>query len=255
VGTASCCLGAGRVDVDRATAAQAHATTANLDFRTPGTEPVTKEITYASSGDEPVTLSLTSSLRGPDGEPLDVLSTDSTATVPAHGTATATAALRGADLGFGAYVGGVVAGADGVRLTTPASAYPAAPKRRLTIKTVGRDGAPLNPSALDLIDVTGSAGFVGNPSLTDGSLDVYDEPDRQRRAVATGPRTPGAYLAPDKAYELPWGKDVDPGRGRSARGCPPRTAGRSSWCSPGTTSVTPSVPTGPYGPGGSTPSP
>lgn len=170
-------VGAGRVDVDRATAAQVHATTANLDFRTPGAEPVTKQITYANSGDEPVTLSLTSSLRGPDGEPLDVLSTDSTVTVPAHGTATATATLRGADLGFGAYVGGVVAQADGVRLTTPASAYLDAPKRRLTIRTVGRDGAPLNPSALDLIDVTGSAGLVGNPSLTDDGEVTMFVPD------------------------------------------------------------------------------
>ncbi|GAA2681690.1 hypothetical protein GCM10010400_51620 [Streptomyces aculeolatus] len=87
---------------------------------------------------------------------------------------------------------------------------------------MGRDGAPLNPSALDLIDVTGSAGFVGNPSLTDGSLDVYDEPDRQRRAVATGPPYSRCLPRPRQGVRAAVGEGRGSGHEARLRRLPPR---------------------------------
>ncbi|MEV4186058.1 S8 family serine peptidase [Streptosporangium canum] len=152
--------GAGRVDVVRATTQKVVTTTPNLDFGTTDgeKEPVTKQVTYANLGDQPVTLTLTPTF-ATGGKPVEgVLTADKTVTVPAGGAATATVTLNMADLAFGAYSGSVVAEADGIRVVTPAGLSLRPPTVTLTVRTIGRDGAPLNPVAMDTVDVTGPHG-------------------------------------------------------------------------------------------------
>ncbi|WP_433221355.1 S8 family peptidase [Microtetraspora malaysiensis] len=146
--------GAGRLDVARATSQQVVATTANLDFG--DGKATTKQVTYANLTDQPVTLTLTPTLSSKQKPIEGVLSVDKTVTVPAGGTASATVTLDAADLGFGAYGGAITAEAGDVRLSTPVGLYIEGPRVTLTIKTIGRDGAPLTPEALDVIGVTDS---------------------------------------------------------------------------------------------------
>ncbi|RSN15531.1 serine protease [Nonomuraea sp. WAC 01424] len=147
--------GAGRVDVARAASQQVVATTANLDFGDGKT--ATKQVTYANLTDQPVTLTLTPTLSDSKRKPIEgALSADKTLAVPAGGTATATVTLDAADLGFGAYGGAITAQAGDVRLSTPVGLFIAGPRVTLTVKTIGRDGAPLTPTGLDVISVTDS---------------------------------------------------------------------------------------------------
>ncbi|GAA4221331.1 subtilisin family serine protease [Streptosporangium album] len=161
--------GAGRVDVARATSQKVLATTPNLDFGAgpDGKDPVTRQVTYANLGDQPVTLTLTPTL-STGGKPVEgALSADQTLAVPAGGTATATVTLNPAGLDYGAFTGAVVAETDGIRITTPVGLYREAPKVTLTVKTIGRDGAPLTPISMDTIDVTGPYGNAGSAYVVD----------------------------------------------------------------------------------------
>jgi subtilisin family serine protease len=152
--------GAGRVDVARAIGQQVYGTTANLDFGSGQDLPatITRQVGYTNVGDQAVTLTLTGTLRAADGTTdNDALSlADTTLTVPAGGTASTTVTLNTTKLSTGSHTGAVVAQATGIRLSTPAAVDLAPPTFGVTIKTIGRDGAPLTPSALDMLDVTGA---------------------------------------------------------------------------------------------------
>ncbi|WP_143591716.1 S8 family serine peptidase [Thermoactinospora rubra] len=146
--------GAGRLDVARADAQQVVATTANVDFGVVPDEhaPVTKQITYANFGTAPVTLSLTQTVG-------DGLSVDASVTVPAGGTATASATVDPAKAPRGVHSGAVVATDGGdIRVTTPVGLVRQPEKVLLTIRTQWRDGEPAVASAVDVVDVAGDAG-------------------------------------------------------------------------------------------------
>ncbi|MCX4770331.1 S8 family serine peptidase [Streptomyces sp. NBC_01285] len=102
-------VGAGRVDVPSAIAAQITATgSADLGFigwPYEANKPVTKTLTYTNASDRPVTLALTA-----EGAPAGVVTlADSTLTVPAHGTAQTTVTGDGTAAPVGATSGRIVA--------------------------------------------------------------------------------------------------------------------------------------------------
>jgi len=153
--------GAGRLDVARADRQQVVSTTPNLDFGlvpiTEQTPPIDKQVTYANGSDKPVTLTVTTTLRTPGGETVaGALSGDTSVTVPAGGTASATITLDAGDLARGDYSGTVVATdeASGIRLTTPVGLVRSPPMVTLSVRTLDRDGKLAYPLAIDMIDVT-----------------------------------------------------------------------------------------------------
>ncbi|WP_067137132.1 S8 family serine peptidase [Microtetraspora malaysiensis] len=160
--------GAGRVDLVRAHRQTVFATTSAADFASvsdPGAK-LERKISYVNLGSEPVTLTLTGALRDVRGPAIEgSLTTESSLTVPASGTATTTVTLDPADLEFGRYTGSVVAQAGDVRVTTPVGAVREAPKHTLTVHTIGRDGKPLNPSTQYVIDVDGDLGLLTDQAL------------------------------------------------------------------------------------------
>ncbi|MGW0589402.1 S8 family serine peptidase [Streptosporangium sp. NPDC002607] len=163
--------GAGRVDVARAYTQKVFATTAGLDFGAVETDaaPATRELTYTNLGGRPVTLTLTPDLRASDGSAVEggLSIAETTLTVPAGGTATATATVDPKTLAdLDNYTGAVTAAADGVQLRTPVGVVREAPKATLTIHTLGRDGKPRSPWAQDTIDVSGDKGLLGGVALT-----------------------------------------------------------------------------------------
>ncbi|RPK44805.1 Subtilisin DY [Streptomyces sp. ADI92-24] len=102
-------VGAGRVDVPSAIAAQITATgSADLGFigwPYEANKPVTRTLTYTNASDRPVTLALTA-----EGAPAGVVTlADSTLTVPAHGTAQTTVTGDGTAAPVGATSGRIVA--------------------------------------------------------------------------------------------------------------------------------------------------
>ncbi|MBB4942254.1 subtilisin family serine protease [Streptosporangium album] len=168
--------GAGRVDLTRAHRQTVFATTPAADFASvtdPGAK-LERKISYVNLGSEPVTLTLTGALRDVRGPAIEgSLTTESSLTVPASGTATTTVTLDPADLEFGRYTGAVVAQAGDVRVTTPVGAVREAPTHTLTVHTIGRDGKPLNPSTQYAIDVDGSLGLLGDQALVgEGTVTV-----------------------------------------------------------------------------------
>jgi subtilisin family serine protease len=175
-------VGAGRLDVGRALNQQVHAETSNVDFRVlvtgPDAPPVSRTISYRNDSAEPVTLSLRPELTGPGAGavPAGTLTVDTALTVPAGGTAETTVTLRPAGLERGSYSGAVVAthSASGARITTPVGAVLDVPKVRLTVRTVGRDGQPVDPEAGSvLLDVSGQDGVVDESAYGGPGITVY----------------------------------------------------------------------------------
>ncbi|WP_326821496.1 S8 family peptidase [Streptosporangium sp. NBC_01756] len=160
--------GAGRVDLARAHRQTVFATTPAADFASvsdPGAK-LERKISYTNLGSEPVTLTLTGALRDVRGPAIEgALTTESSLTVPASGTATTTVTLDPAGLEIGRFTGTVIAQAGDVRLTTPVGAVREAPMHTLTVHTIGRDGKPLNPSTQYAIDVDGNLGLLGDQAL------------------------------------------------------------------------------------------
>ncbi|MEQ4301493.1 S8 family serine peptidase [Plantactinospora sp. B6F1] len=153
--------GAGRLDVARADRQQVVATTPNLDFGlvpiTGQTLPIDKQVTYANGSDKPVTLTVATTLHAPGGETVSgALRGDTTVTVPAGGTASATVTLDANDLARGNYSGTVVATdeASGTRVTTPVGLVRSPPMATLSVRTLDRNGNLAYPLAIDIIDVT-----------------------------------------------------------------------------------------------------
>ena len=135
-------VGAGRVDVPSAIAAQITATgSADLGFtRWPyeANQPVTKTLTYTNASDQPVTLALTA-----EGAPAGVVTlADSTLTVPAHGTAQTTVTGDGTAAPVGATSGRIVAKDGGTVVAHTAFGLTKEEERyTLTVHVKDRDGA------------------------------------------------------------------------------------------------------------------
>ncbi|MET9619290.1 S8 family serine peptidase [Streptomyces sp. NPDC006464] len=136
-------LGAGRVDVGAAVAAQVTATgSADLGFVSwpyEDSKPVTRTVTYANSSDSPVELSL-----AVEGVPAGVATlADTTLTVPAHGTARTTVTGDGTKAPVGQSTGRVVASAGGTPVAHTALGMVKEEERyTLTVHVKDRDGAP-----------------------------------------------------------------------------------------------------------------
>ncbi|MEV6749752.1 S8 family serine peptidase [Streptomyces sp. NPDC051080] len=135
-------VGAGRVDVPSAIAAQITATgSADLGFFNwpyEANKPVTKTLTYTNASDRPVTLALTA-----EGAPAGVVTlADSTLTVPAHGTAQTTVTGDGTSAPVGATSGRIVA-KDGDTVVAHTAFGLAKENERytLTVHVKDRDGA------------------------------------------------------------------------------------------------------------------
>ncbi|GAB2958560.1 S8 family serine peptidase [Micromonospora polyrhachis] len=170
--------GAGRVDVSRATR-QAVSGTGVVSFgiaQWDATTPVVKQVTYTNPGDQPVTLALT--LRGTGTElPAGLLSLGAdSVTVPAKGTATVPVTMSAADVPTGTYSGHLSGvSADGATVVSTAIGLVKDVKRfKVTVKVVGRDGAPADPASTLVryvsMDGRGESNFT-NPS-PDGTLSL-----------------------------------------------------------------------------------
>ncbi|MGW4851400.1 S8 family serine peptidase [Streptomyces sp. NPDC004288] len=136
-------LGAGRVDVAAAIAADLTATgSADLGFTSwpyEESKPVTRTVTYTNSSDAPVALSLTV-----EGMPAGVAAlADTTLTVPAHGTASTTVTADGAKAPVGRSSGRITATAGGTPVAHTALGLVKEEERyTLTVHVKDRDGAP-----------------------------------------------------------------------------------------------------------------
>ncbi|MDF5756253.1 S8 family serine peptidase [Spongiactinospora sp. TRM90649] len=139
--------GAGRVDVDRATARPLTATPGNVWATLPHGEaaPVTKTITYTNAGDRTLFLDLRVESAQPGAElPAGLLKPSATRVkVPARGQASVTLTLNRAGAEPGEYPGVLVAslGKD-VVLRTLAGAYVEPESYDVTFRLLGRDGEP-----------------------------------------------------------------------------------------------------------------
>lgn len=136
-------VGAGRVDVPSAIAAQITATgSADLGFigwPYEANKPVTRTLTYTNASDRPVTLALTA-----EGAPSDVVAlADSTLTVPAHGTAQTTVTGDGGAAPVGTTSGRIVAkDGDTVVAHTAFGLTKENERYTLTVHLKDRDGSP-----------------------------------------------------------------------------------------------------------------
>ncbi|MEU7032821.1 S8 family serine peptidase [Streptomyces sp. NPDC046237] len=136
-------LGAGRVDVAAAIAADVTATgSADLGFFAwpyEENKPVTKTVTYTNHSDSAVELDL-----AVEGMPAGVATlADTTLTVPAHGTAQTTVTGDGTKAPVGNASGRIVASAAGTPVAHTALGLVKEEERyNLTIHVKGRDGAP-----------------------------------------------------------------------------------------------------------------
>ncbi|MEU6018817.1 S8 family serine peptidase [Streptomyces sp. NPDC047515] len=136
-------VGAGRVDVPSAIAAQITATgSADLGFTSwpyEANKPVTKTLTYTNASDRPVTLALTA-----EGAPAGVVAlADSALTVPAHGTAQTTVTGDGGAAPVGTTSGRIVAkDGDTVVAHTAFGLTKENERYTLTVHLKDRDGAP-----------------------------------------------------------------------------------------------------------------
>ncbi|WP_327713141.1 S8 family serine peptidase [Streptomyces sp. NBC_00464] len=142
IGGTSYEVGAGRVDVPSAIAAQITATgSADLGFISwpyEENKPVTKTLTYTNSSDRPVTLALTA-----ESAPAGVVTlADSTLTVPAHGTAQTTVTGDGTAAAVGATSGRILAkDGDTVVAHTAFGLTKENERYTLTVHVKDRDGA------------------------------------------------------------------------------------------------------------------
>ncbi|MFE5796883.1 S8 family serine peptidase [Streptomyces sp. NPDC056503] len=150
-------LGAGRVDVAAAIAAEVTATgSADLGFFSwpyEANEPVTRTVTYTNSSDAPVELDL-----AVEGMPAGTATlADTTLTVPAHGTASTTVAGDGAAAPVGTSSGRITATAAGAPVAHTALGLVKEEERyTLTVHVKDRDGAP-SAAGLGLRDLTSGA--------------------------------------------------------------------------------------------------
>ncbi|MEU8763988.1 S8 family serine peptidase [Streptomyces sp. NPDC048659] len=136
-------LGAGRVDVGAAIAADVTATgSADLGFVAwpyATDKPVTRTVTYANGSDAPVRLDL--AVEGmPEGS---AVLADTALTVPAHGTAATTVTGDGTKAPVGASTGRITARAAGTAVAHTALGLVKEEERyTLTVHVKDRDGAP-----------------------------------------------------------------------------------------------------------------
>ncbi|MFF8408363.1 S8 family serine peptidase [Streptomyces omiyaensis] len=136
-------LGAGRVDVAAAIAAEVTATgSADLGFFAwphEENEPVTKTVTYTNSSDTPVELDL-----AVEGMPAGTAAlADTTLTVPARGTASTTVTGDGTAAPVGTSSGRITAAAGGTPVARTALGLVKEEERHtLTVHVKDRDGAP-----------------------------------------------------------------------------------------------------------------
>lgn len=162
-------VGAGRLDVDRATATKVVATAAAsvyLPWPNAGSQE-RRTITWTNTGDAPVTLSLSAALVDKDGRPaptgLATLAADSV-TVPAGGSAPVELVVTGQE-GTGTYSGVLVASdaAGTVRTRTAISVYQQEQRHSVTVKLLDRDGAEVAPggrSSVYLLDMETGDGTI-----------------------------------------------------------------------------------------------
>jgi subtilisin family serine protease len=137
-------VGAGRLDVDRATASPVTATAAvsvYLPWPNTGSEE-RRTVTWTNSGDTPVTLSLSADLVDGKGEPapsgLVTLAADSV-TVPAGGSVPVEVLVTGKDR-TGTYSGVLVASDGTVQTRTAISVYQQEQRHTFTAKALDRNG-------------------------------------------------------------------------------------------------------------------
>ncbi|MEV7563833.1 S8 family serine peptidase [Streptomyces tanashiensis] len=147
-------LGAGRVDVAAAIAANVTATgSADLGFTSwpyEANKPVTRTVTYTNSSDAPVELSL-----AVEGMPAGVATLADTAlTVPAHGSASTTVTGDGTKAPVGRSSGRITATAGGAAVAHTALGLVKEEERyTLTVHVKDRDGAP-TPAYLGVQQLT-----------------------------------------------------------------------------------------------------
>ncbi|GAA2586339.1 S8 family serine peptidase [Actinomadura fulvescens] len=150
VGAQAFQVGAGRVQADKAIAQTVTADPPSLGFGklTPDQgHQVSKTITYANTGTAPVTLTLAAKVNAPDGTPLPAdaarLSTSSL-TIAAGQTGQATLTLKTSADARGLYTGAVTATAGAQTVRTAVGLEQTGPLRKVTFKTVDRDGTTLD---------------------------------------------------------------------------------------------------------------
>ncbi len=143
--------GAGRANLDRATAQQVtvDAGTLHLGYLTrpfaPGELTTSRTLTYRNPSASPVSLTLATELEHGRGEPAPdgVLTVEpATLTVPAGGTAQAVVRLDATEAPAGSYSGRVVAGSGDLVLGTAVAFTKQDDTVDVTIRAVDRDGRP-----------------------------------------------------------------------------------------------------------------
>ncbi|OLF09076.1 hypothetical protein BLA60_21055 [Actinophytocola xinjiangensis] len=142
-------VGAGRLDLDRASATSVIATgavSAYLPWPNAGAVE-RRTVTWTNSGDAPVTLALEAALVDDAGEPapagLVALAEDSV-TVPAGGNASVDLVVTGQDGHTGIHTGVLVADDGTVRTRTAISVYQQEQRHAFTPTLVGRDGGQVD---------------------------------------------------------------------------------------------------------------
>ncbi|MFD6757499.1 S8 family serine peptidase [Streptomyces roseolus] len=164
--------GAGRLAVDRASAATVLAT-GTADFASVAADqgPLTRTVTYTNTGAEDVTLDLDLVMdRGeavPDGA---VSLSASRVVVPAGGAAPVTVTVDPTAGGLGRYEGYLTATGDGAALTTAVGYVKAPPRRTVTFRLTGRDGGAAGQVNLQVLDLVTDA-------VTYRSVTALDEPE------------------------------------------------------------------------------
>lgn len=154
--------GAGRVDLARAVRQGVYATGV-VDFGL-AAEPTTRTVTYRNDTDTPKTLTLSVDVDNLDipQAPTPAFGLPPTVTVPAGGTADVELSLDPAKLDRGLHSGWIVADdGDGTRAVTAIGALRAAPKHKVTIRAVGRDGEPTSVPVWSLYGDTARADLAG----------------------------------------------------------------------------------------------
>ncbi|MBP5877990.1 S8 family peptidase [Streptomyces scabiei] len=175
--------GSGRIRVDRAVTQKIVAKPASVDFgvqQWPHTDdkPVVRKLTYRNLGTTPVTLGLTVTGTDPRGRPAPAgffrLGARKV-TVPARGRATVGLIVDTGPGGKldGAYTAYVTAEGGGQSVRTAAAVEREAEAYDVTLRTVGRDGAPAVHHVLDLTGVSGLARDRWfTPYDPDGTVDL-----------------------------------------------------------------------------------
>jgi subtilisin family serine protease len=132
--------GAGRVDVARAYQQKVTATGSisfgYLTWPHTGQHPVTKTVTYRNDGDAPITLALSRDVAA-------ISLSATSATVPAHGTASVNATLDPATAPAAQYGGWLTATSGDSVVRTSIGGYQEPEKYDLSVTVIGRDGKPV----------------------------------------------------------------------------------------------------------------